>query len=223
MDQQGNGGSPAQGVIWDATVHQLATATELSMPNPPIYTSNPWMQLQQNPNFWNQLSLFLPLFQQVGLQLPMAVAAPQMPAAPEFWPGTAPLQSQESSLQNPSYLTPASQSLGMFQGIPLLAPVQAEQPIAAGGGPAADFHAPKVLLPSATSPTLLTPTKLDAPQRTARKKRARILREGQLTMIVYGANEALTWARLTGSSISECYEKCSRRSKKDIHVVRFSY
>jgi len=30
-------------------------------------------------------------------------------------------------------------------------------------------------------------------------KRARILREGQLTMITYGANEALTWARRVGA------------------------
>lgn len=36
---------------------------------------------------------------------------------------------------------------------------------------------------------------MDSMPRKPRRKRARILRDGQLTMIVYGSIEALTWAR----------------------------
>ncbi|KAH7615570.1 hypothetical protein Ndes2526B_g09681 [Nannochloris sp. 'desiccata'] len=192
MDQQGNKDTPAPEAIWDATVPELARATEPSVPNPAIYIPNPWMQYQNNSNFWNHLSLFLPVFQQAGFQLPTPTLQQQQqqPAAP-FWPA-APVQTQESILKNPFYPIPALQSIGMFQGIPLLAPVEAEQPLA--GAAASNLLTAGPGLP--TSPSMLaTPTKLDVPQRTSRRKRARILREGQLTMIVYGANEAMTWAR----------------------------
>jgi len=195
MDQQGIEETPAPEAIWDAyaAVPELVRANGPSGLNPAIYTPNLRLQYQQNPIFWNHLSVFLPFFHQAGFQqLPSYPTLQQQPAAP-LWSGP-PLQPQESNLQNLSYQIPALQSIGMFQGIPLLAPIQAEQPVA---GAAASGPAPN-LLPAGPPPSpsnLTTPRKLEAPQRTARKKRARILREGQLTMIVYGANEALTWAR----------------------------
>jgi len=168
MDQQGIDDTPAQEAIWDATVPELARANEPSGPNSAIYTPNPWIQHQQNPIFWNNLSIFLPFFHQAGFQLPSAT-----------------LQQQQQ--QQPA--------LGCFKE-PLLAPIEAEQPFAAGAAAAYGPVPNSLAAGPPTSPTMLTtPTKLEAPQRTARKKRARILREGQLTIIVYGANEALTWAR----------------------------
>jgi endonuclease III len=188
MDQQGAEDTPAPVAIYDATVNETQLAIEPPTANPSVPTPNPWLQYQSDPVFWNHFSLFLPFFQQAGYQFPTPAAA-SPGTAPIVWPGV-PLQPQNSALQNPLHPMPALQNIGMFQGMPLFTPIEGGQQ-----QPLATAITNGTIPSSSTSPTLLTPTKLDATQRTARKKRARILREGQLTMIVYGANEALTWAR----------------------------
>ena len=173
MDQQGNDDSPAVGEILDATVIEPPMAAETTIPNPLIYTTNPWMQYLQNPTQWNPLSLFLQqaFLQQAGYQLPPT--AQQAAPPPFIWPG-APLPTGDSSLQTPSYPLPAFQNLGMFHGIPLLAPIESPINPRPGGFPAAGFpvtdYQTSAAVAAPTAPTLATPTKLPPPQRTSRSK-----------------------------------------------------